>query len=85
MHDWGLGWNIVGHRSCAAGNPGCTQLSMGRGMPMAVLRLHTSGGTGFTGPDAGGEQGAHSGIRGVHHEALAGAGEMHRIGRGRTR
>lgn len=42
---------------------------------MAVLWLRTTGGTGCTGPDAGGEQGAHSGMRGVHREALVwGAG-----------
>lgn len=41
---------------------------------MAVLWLRTTGGTGGTGPDAGGEQGAHSGMRGVYREALAGEG-----------
>lgn len=49
-------------------------MSMGRGMPMAVLWLRTTGGTGGTGPDAGGEQDAHSGMRGVYREALAGEG-----------
>lgn len=66
VHDWGLGRHLVGHGSRTAGDPGCIQLSMGRG----CLWQGAAGGTECTGPGAGGEQGgepgAHSAIWGMH-------------------